>query len=41
MPVVKYKGGYKVSGTKTKKPMTRAKARKQQAAIKIRQRRQK
>lgn len=38
MPVVKVKGGYKVRGTTTKKPMTKNKAEKQLAAIKINQR---
>lgn len=33
MPVQKYKSGYKVKGTKTKKPMTKFKAEKQQRAI--------
>ena len=33
MPIKKVKGGYKVKNTKTKKAMTKAKAKKQQAAI--------
>lgn len=33
MPLKKVKGGYKVKNTKTKKAMTKAKAKKQQAAI--------
>ncbi len=37
MPIRKSKGGYKVVNTKTKKPMTRKKAKKQLAAIKIKQ----
>tara|TARA_R110000824_G_scaffold56986_4_gene155432 strand:+ start:804 stop:983 length:180 start_codon:yes stop_codon:yes gene_type:complete len=37
MPIKKVKGGYKVVNTKTKKPMTKKKAKKQLAAIKITQ----
>ena len=37
MPVKKVKGGYKVSNTRTKKPLTKKKATKQLAAIKIKQ----
>ena len=37
MPIKKVKGGYKVANTTTKKPLTKSKAKKQQAAIKIRQ----
>lgn len=33
MPIKKVKGGYKVANTKTKKPMTKKKAVKQQKAI--------
>ncbi len=33
MPITKVRGGYKVKNTKTKKKMTKAKAKKQQAAI--------
>jgi len=36
MPIRKVKGGYKVANTKTKKPLTKTKAKKQLAAIKIR-----
>ncbi len=39
MPIRKYKGGYKVANTKTKKPLSKKKAKKQLAALKIRQRR--
>jgi|TARA_Y100000296_G_scaffold86450_1_gene126259 hypothetical protein len=35
MPIRKVKGGYKVARTKTKKPLSKRKARKQLAAIKI------
>ena len=35
MPIKKYKSGYKVKNTKTKKPMTKAKAKKQLSAIKM------
>ena len=34
MPVKKYKSGYKVSGTKTKKPMTKKKVKKAKKAKK-------
>ena len=37
MPIKKVKGGYKVANTKTKKPMTKKKAGKLLAAIKIKQ----
>jgi|TARA_R110001583_G_scaffold63541_1_gene185885 hypothetical protein len=37
MPVKKTKGGYRVVNTRTKKPMTKKKAAKQLAAIKIKQ----
>ncbi len=37
MPIKRHKGGYKVVNTKTKKPMTKKKAKKQLAAIKIKQ----
>lgn len=37
MPIKKVKGGYKVANTTTKKPLTKAKAKKQLAAIKINQ----
>lgn len=33
MPIQKYKSGYKVKGTKTKKPLTKTKAKAQQSAI--------
>lgn len=35
MPIKKVKNGYKVKNTKIKKPMTKTKAKKQLAAIKI------
>lgn len=35
MPIKKYKSGYKVKNTNTKKPMTKAKAKKQLSAIKM------
>lgn len=39
MPIKKYKSGYKVKGTNTKKPMTKKKAVKQQKAIYARKKR--
>jgi hypothetical protein len=35
MPIKKVKGGYKVKNTNSKRPMTKKKAKKQLAAIKI------
>jgi hypothetical protein len=37
MPIRKVKGGYKVDNTTTKKPLSKDKAKKQLAAIKISQ----
>tara|TARA_R100000664_G_C2675334_1_gene85625 strand:- start:368 stop:502 length:135 start_codon:yes stop_codon:yes gene_type:complete len=37
MPIKKVKGGYKVKNTTTKKPLSKKKAAKQLAAIKIKQ----
>lgn len=33
MPIQKYKSGYKVKGTTTKKPLTKTKAKAQQRAV--------
>ena len=41
MPIKKVKGGYKVKNTNSKRPLTKSKAKKQLAAIKINQKKKK